>query len=151
MKISHSFNFFMLITMSLFMTQFVSADSLGRLYTSTTERMALDRVRNEKPKPEKFEVVDIENIIEPLAEEEEEEIIIRDAIVLKGIVHRSDGKNAAWINDSNTYEGDLESLYIQIKTEEIESDQVQLTMPDNKTKIKIKVGDYYDPQSKDDN
>ena len=150
MKISHSFNFFMLITMSLFMTQFVSADSLGRLYTSTTERMALDRVRNEKPKPEKFEVVDIENIIEPLVEEEEE-IIIRDAIVLKGIVHRSDGKNAAWINDSNTYEGDLESLYIQIKTEEIESDQVQLTMPDNKTKIKIKVGDYYDPQSKDDN
>jgi len=132
------------------MIQPVYADGLGRLFTSSSERMALNKVRNAKPKPEKVEVAEVETIIEPVLVEEEE-IIIRDAIVLKGIVHRSDGKNAAWINDSNTYEGDLESLYIQIKTEEIESDQVQLTMPDNETKVKIKVGEYYDPQSEDDN
>ena len=132
------------------MTHPASADGLGRLFTSPTERTALNKIRNAKPKPEKIQVVEVETIVEPIVEEEEE-IILRDAIVLKGIVYRSDGKNAAWINDSNTYEGDLESLYIQIKTEEIESDQVQLTMPDNETKVKIKVGDYYDPQKKDDN
>lgn len=149
MKTLNSFNFFILIIISHIMTQTVYADELGRLFTSTTERMALNKIRNEKPKPETVvvEVVEVENIIEPV----EEKVVIRDAIVLKGLVHRSDGKNAAWINDSNTYEGDLESLYIQIKTEEIESDQVQLTMPDNETKVKIKVGDYYDPQKKDDN
>jgi len=134
------------------MVQPVSADDLGRLFTSSTEREALNKIRNAKPKPVEVEVVEVETIVEPIIEEEvEEEIIIRDAIVLKGLVHRSDGKNAAWINDSNTYEGDLESLYIKIKPEEIESDQVQLTMPDNETKVKIKVGDYYDPQNKDDN
>ncbi len=134
------------------MVQSVSADNLGRLFTSQTERAALNKIRNAKPKPVEVEVVEVETIIEPIIEEVvEEEIIIRDAIVLKGLVHRSDGKNAAWINDSNTYEGDLESLYIQIKPEEIEPDQLQLTMPDNKTKVKIKVGDYYDPQNKGDN
>ncbi len=148
MKLFISFKLFMLIIISFLMTHSASADGLGRLFTSPTERMALNKARNAKPKTEKVEIVEVETIIEPIVEEE---IIIRDAIVLKGIVHRSDGKNAAWINDSNTYEGDLESLYIQIKTEEIESDQVQLTMPDNETKIKIKVGDYYDPQKKDDN
>ncbi|GJM05592.1 MAG: hypothetical protein DHS20C09_15880 [marine bacterium B5-7] len=149
MKTLNSFNFFILIIISHIMIQTVYADELGRLFTSATERMALNKIRNEKPKPETVvvEVVEVENIIEPV----EEKVVIRDAIVLKGLVHRSDGKNAAWINDSNTYEGDLESLYIQIKTEEIESDQVQLTMPDNETKVKIKVGDYYDPQKKDDN
>lgn len=125
------------------------ADSLGRLFTSPVERKQLDKIRLAKEKPKKVDVVQVEEFITPI--EIEEEIVIRDAIRLKGIVHRSDGKNVAWINDSNTYEGDLESLYIQIKTEEIEPDQVQLTMPYNKTKVKIKVGDYYDPQNKDDN
>lgn len=131
------------------MTQIVYADELGRLFTSATERMALNKIRNEEPKSENVvvEAMEVENIIEPI----EEELVVQDAIVLKGLVHRSDGKNAAWINDSNTYEGSLESLNIQIKTEEIEPEQVQLTMPDNETKIKIKVGDYYDPQNKDDN
>ena len=152
MMILKGYSFFVLIAMSYFITPSVYADELGRLFTSSNERMALNKVRNRIPKPEKVEVVEVETIIEPIIEEKvEEEIIIHDAIVLKGIVHRSDGKNAAWINDSNTYEGDLESLYIQIKTEEIESDQVQVTMPDNETKIKIKVGDYYDPQNEDDN
>tara|TARA_R110000782_G_scaffold166718_9_gene258641 strand:- start:149 stop:598 length:450 start_codon:yes stop_codon:yes gene_type:complete len=149
MKSLNSFNFFVLIIMSYFMTQIVYADELGRLFTSATERMALNKIRNEEPKSENVvvEAMEVENIIEPI----EEELVVQDAIVLKGLVHRSDGKNAAWINDSNTYEGSLESLNIQIKTEEIEPEQVQLTMPDNETKIKIKVGDYYDPQNKDDN
>jgi hypothetical protein len=140
----------LIISFSLINTSY-AADDLGRLFTTQGERNKLERIRHAKPKPEEIKVVEaeIEEIIEPV--ETEKEIIIRDAIILKGLVHRSDGKNAAWINDSNTFEGNLESQYIQIKTEEIESDQVQLTMPDNKTKIKIKVGDYYDPQSKDDN
>lgn len=71
---------------------------------------------------------------------------MRDAITLKGLVHRSDGKNTAWINDSNTFEGDLESQYIQVPDNKIKPDQVTIIMPDDSTNIELKVGEAFTPE-----
>ena len=132
----------LLICSSLLITQ-VYADHLGRLYTTQDERKQLDKIRNAKPKPEKVKLVEIEEIIEPVVVEKE--LIVRDVITLKGIVHRSDGKNTAWINDSNTFEGNLESQYIQVPDNKIKSNQATIIMPDDSTKIDLKVGEVFIP------
>ena len=133
----------LLICSSLLITQ-VYADQLGRLYTSPDDRRQLDKIRHAKPKPEKVELVEIEEIIEPIIVEKE--LIVRDAITLKGIVHRSDGKNTAWINDSNTFEGNLESQFIQVPDNKIKSNQATIIMPDDSTKIDLKVGEAFSPE-----
>ncbi len=123
----------------------VIADNLGRLFTTQGERIKLEKIRNAKEEPKKVEVVKIEDIIDKVEKKEEKKIVL-DTISLKGLVHRSDGKNTAWINDSNTFEGDLESQYIQVEDTGITQDHVQLVMPDKTTKIELKVGDNYIPQ-----
>ena len=142
---------FFLISLSLILvTPNVSAkDSLGRLFTTPEQRKQLDLERNKAPitveaqkKPEIIEIVEVE---------EPEEVIEYDAIQLKGLVYRSDGKNTAWINDGNTYEGDTELSYIKIPNEKITSDEVSIVMPDEQTEVKIKVGDYFDPANKNGN
>ncbi|MCG8379862.1 MAG: hypothetical protein MI865_10375, partial [Proteobacteria bacterium] len=110
----------------------MNADELGRLFTTQSERAKLEKIRYAKPKPEVVEEIEIEEIIEPVVEEEK---VVRDVITVRGLVHRSDGNNTAWINSSNTYEGDLESQYIEVSNEQISTEDVTIVMPDNETKI----------------
>lgn len=143
MKSHYHYKIVLLIITSFMLINPVYADSLGRLYTSPGDRIKLEKIRYAKPKPEKVEVVEVEEIIELVIEEKE--IVIRDAITLKGIVHRSDGNNTAWINDSNTFEGDLESQFIQVPNSTIKSDQVTIIMPDDSTNVELKVGEVFIP------
>ena len=78
-----------------------NADEFGRLFTTPKQRMHLDELRKVEPKAV-VEVIEEEIIIE----EEIEEIPV-DTITVKGLVFRSGGKSTAWINDSNTYEGNV--------------------------------------------
>lgn len=126
----------------------VPADSLGRIFTSEQDRNRLDYIRKQKPLVEK-KMTDTEEVDEVFEEEEaEEEIVIRDTLNLKGFVRRSDGKNSAWINEGNTYEGDLDTIYIKVRPEDIGDDKVTINMPDNETRVRLKVGEAYDPDSK---
>lgn len=147
MKLDSRTKILLLLISSFIFISPVYSDELGRLFTSQQDRRKLDRIRNTKPKPEpeKVEVieVDIEGMIEPVVEKKE--IVIRDAITLKGIVHRSDGKNTAWINDSNTFEGNLESQFIQVPDSKISSDQATIIMPDDSTEVELKVGEVFTP------
>jgi hypothetical protein len=144
MKISFRYKLLLLVC-GLSAINSVYADNLGRLYTSADEREELEKIRYTREKPKKIEtVVEIEEFVAPL--EAEKEIVIRDAITLKGLVHRSDGKSAAWINDSNTFEGDLESQFIQVPDNKIKSDQVTIIMPDDSTNVVLKVGEAFMPE-----
>ncbi|MEQ8426455.1 MAG: hypothetical protein RLT87_08140 [Gammaproteobacteria bacterium] len=126
----------------------VPADSLGRIFTSEQDRNRLDYIRKQKPLVEK-KMTDTEEVDEVFEEEQaEEEIVIRDTLNLKGFVRRSDGKNSAWINEGNTYEGDLDTIYIKVRPEDIGDDKVTINMPDNETRVRLKVGEAYDPDSK---
>ncbi|OGT30092.1 MAG: hypothetical protein A2W28_10435 [Gammaproteobacteria bacterium RBG_16_51_14] len=124
----------------------VFADELGRLFTTPAERSMLDELRNAGPEPVKEPAIVEEQIEEIMAPEEKEEApVLTDMINVRGMVYRRNGRNTAWVNDSNTYAGDLESQYIKIKPEEISRDDVQIIMPDNTTRIKLKVGQSYEP------
>lgn len=119
------------------------ADSLGRIFTSAEERQKLERTRIEKVEPTKV-AEEITIFEEPT--EYEKEIINRNEITLKGIVHRTGGKSTAWINNSNTFEGDLESQYIRVPDNKIKSDKVTVIMPDDSTKVDLKVGEAFTPE-----
>lgn len=134
--------FFIIIV--LLFTRSALADNLGRLFTTPYERVQLERLRNKKPEPIIAEQVNIDEIVKP--DTEDANPVARDAIILKGLVHRSDGKNSAWINDSNTFEGDLESQYIEVKQNDIYEDNVRIIMPDKSTVIDLKVGQGYEPE-----
>ena len=143
MKSHYQYKILSLIIFSLVLVKPGYADNLGRLFTSPAERIKLDKIRNAKPKPKKVEVVEIKDIIEPV--KEEKKIVVRDAITLKGIVHRSDGKNTAWVNDTNTFEGDLESQFIRVPNSKISHDQATIIMPDDSTNVELKVGEVFVP------
>lgn len=138
----------LMLLLGMCMTYPVAADSLGRIFTSEQDRNRLDYIRSQKPVAEK-NLTDTEEVDEVFNEEPvDEEVVIRDTLNLKGFVRRSDGKNSAWINDGNTYEGDLDTLYLQIRPQDIGEDRVTINMPDNETRVRLKVGEGYDPESK---
>lgn len=133
-----------LITMSMAFTYPAFADNLGRIFTTPKERQKLERIRQKKIEPKKVEVVEVEK-----TEPEfilEKETIIRKSITLKGLVHRSDGKNTAWVNESNTLEGDLDSSYIEVPDNKIQSDQVTIIMVDDSSEVDLRVGDMHTPE-----
>jgi hypothetical protein len=123
----------------------VAADELGRLFTTPSERRMLEELRLAKPEEPVMEPEIVEIQIEEIIEPEEEPPLLTDTVSVKGMVYRENGKNTAWINDSNTFEGDLESQYIKVKPEEISKESVQIIMPDNTTRIELKVGQSYEP------
>ncbi len=143
MKLPCQYIMFLLIIFSFILINPVYADSLGRLYTSPSDRKELEKIRNAKPKPKEIKLVEVEKIIEPVVEEKE--IVIRNAITLKGIVHRGNGNNTAWINDSNTFEGNLESQFIQVPNSKIKPDKATIIMPDDSTNVELKVGEVFVP------
>jgi len=115
------------------------ADDLGRLFTTADQRQQLQASRNRPPEAE----ITIEPMVLPDPTAPPKPM---DTVRVGGVVYRSDGKHTAWINDGNTLAGDLELQHVRIKNEDIEPDRVQITLPDKQTRVKIKVGEHYDPQ-----
>ena len=71
--------------------------------------------------------------------------ITLDTITVKGLVYRKNGKNTAWVNDSNSYEGGRASQTINVKEENIYRDRVVVELPDYKANIILKVGQTFYP------
>ena len=128
-----------LVLLSVVPVEYSCADELGRLFTTPAERNMLEKLRHEEPK--KVEIPDIvveENVAE-------KEVKPEGGITINGLVYRKGGKSTAWINNSNTYEGDLSNQYLRINAENIEPEDVQIEIPGNTNNIKLKVGQTYDP------
>lgn len=119
------------------------ADNLGTLFTSSKDRQKLEKIRNTKQVKKEKVVVEV---VEPEPETVvRKEIILRDPVALRGIVHRSSGKSTAWVNDGNTFEGNLDSEFIDVPSENIKADEVTVIMSDDNTEFKLKVGEVYTP------
>ena len=125
---------------------FVLADDLGRLFFTPDERRELDRLRSQKnqPKPGQEIVVDIEPEAEP-----EPETVVPDigGITVNGLVYRKGGKSTAWVNNANSYEGDLTNRYIRIDANNIKPEDVEIIIPSREKKLKLRVGEIYEPDS----
>lgn len=125
----------------------VQADPIGRLFTTPKERRMLEQARHAEPGKEEVVVEAIPDVLEEIIEEVEEveERPVIEGITVKGLVYRKNGKNMAWVNDSNTYEGDLASQHIRVDPDQIDEDMVEVTIPEYTRKIDLKVGQTYDP------
>lgn len=118
----------------------------GRLYTTAGQRAQLDEARNKLPMDGiKIDIVEQELLPTEAVEVQTDS---SQSISLDGIVYRTDGKNTAWINRNNTNQGNLENQFTRVDENDVRSNQVRITLPDNHTRIDLKVGQRYDVTSK---
>ena len=124
------------------MGKVLAADDLGRLFTTPEQRSTLEKLRHQKPVQE---ITIPEIVLEgPEIEEEKPEI---GGITVKGLVYRENGKSTAWVNSGNTYEGNLSNQYIQVDAKGINPDEVEIEIPLNETRVRLKSGETYNPES----
>ncbi len=120
----------------------ICSDQFGRLFTTRAQRAHMEELRKAEPGL-KFEieeqVIDIEEDVEVV-----EETPV-NALTVRGLVYRSDGKSTAWINDSNTFEGSVSSQYISVG--DIDPGRVQIKVPSANTIVNLNVGQTFDPVS----
>lgn len=121
----------------------MAAERLGRLFTTPQERSTLEKLRHQKP----VENIQPEVVFKKEPKEEEVQQPEIGGITVNGLVYRENGKSTAWVNNSNTYEGNLENQYIQIDTKNIDPDNVVIEIPSTDKEVKLKTGETYDPEA----
>lgn len=122
----------------------VDALDFGRLFTTPAQRESLDELRRTQPDV----VIEVSNDELEVDQGPSEQVVRRDQLRVKGLVYRSDGKNSVWINESNSYEGDLASDYTSVEGNRIYKDRVELRLPGENRPLSLKVGQSFDPESK---
>lgn len=119
----------------------LAQNEFGRFYTTPGQRGHLDELRDRRPQDQIDIDISQEEVIETAPEEV---LIIIDSITVNGLVHRSDGKNTAWINRGSTNQGNIETQYTRVGEKDVRRDNVRVTLPDKQTSIELKVGQEYD-------
>ncbi len=126
-------------------TSIADPQSFGRLFMTAKQRSHLDELRSAKT--EVFSTIS-EDVLLP---DESGEVVVEkapvDVLTVKGVVYRQNQKNTAWLNGSNTNDGDLALGPVKIDEKEITGDRVNIEIPDRDTRIILKVGETYDPYS----
>lgn len=115
-------------------------DDFGRFFTTPRQRERLDELRKSSSNIVinlKDEELKTDNDVKKVEQQQTD-------IRLRGVVTRSDGKNTAWINDSNTYEGDVAAGVTQVNEHEISPGGIKLKLPGDKKQVHLKVGEAYD-------
>lgn len=115
-------------------------DEFGRFFTTPRQRERLDELRSSTTNV----VVNVNEDELKVDEDVKQATQQHNELTLRGVVSRSDGKNTAWINDSVSYEGDVASDLTKVNEHEINPDGVELDLPGDKKKIRLKVGEAYD-------
>jgi len=118
-----------------------AAEDFGRFFTTPMQRQYLDQLKN-RGAPIVVKIDDDLNVGEKTPEQK---AVVNDALTLKGLVYRKDGKSVAWLNDSNTYQGDVAWEYAGVKEDKITSSRVQLRVGNRNEGITMKVGEKYEP------
>lgn len=120
----------------------LSAEEFGRLFTTPAQRQQLDELRKSQADI-KVEVLSEELTIE---QDQVTESAGTGELVLRGLVYRSDGKNTAWVNDSNSYEGDLSAQYARVLEERVAAGQVVIEIGGaDGGQLSLKVGQSFNP------
>lgn len=119
-----------------------AGENFGRFFTSPQQRQNLDELRNRQPEELIVEIA--EDDFEEEAEPEEQLPV--DVVRFRGLVHRQNGKSTAWLNEGNTYEGDIGSQYIDV--DGISPKGVRLGISGDDMKVELKAGQAYEPAKK---
>jgi hypothetical protein len=146
MKEGNQMVFWLALLGSLCSQAATGSDEFGRLFTTPKQRAHMDELRKAEPDMEfqiDEQIVDIDEEVEVV-----EETPV-NALTVRGLVYRSNGKNTAWINDTNTFEGNVSSQYINVK--DIDPDNVKIEVPSANTVVNLNVGQTFDPVSENYN
>lgn len=120
-----------------------TADPLGRLFTTPQQRIRLDELRQALPQGE--EAITAQLLPEEPGDAAAPEGPAGESITVKGLVTRKGGESTAWVNGSNTFEGDVASQYLRIENKDIHPRGVDIRLPNQEAPVSVKVGETYDP------
>lgn len=117
-----------------------NGEDFGRFFTTPMQRQYLDQLKS-RGAPIVVKIED--DLKEDKTKEKKQEVY--DAVTIKGLVYRKNGKSAAWLNHSNTYEGDLALGFAGAEEDNITPSKVQIKVGNRKNDITMKVGEKYEP------
>lgn len=117
------------------------AEDFGRFFTTPMQRQYLDQLKTR----ENPVVVKIDGDLNVGEKKPKQKEVVKDTLTVKGLVYRKHGKSAAWLNDSNTYEGDLAWEYAGVKEDKITPSKVEVRVGDTSKELNMKVGEKYEP------
>ena len=132
------------LTVLLFSLNVVAAGSFGRFFTTPKQRKQIEELRAAGPAVT-VNITEAELTVDEGTKQAEKEA---EVLMVKGLVYRNSGKNTAWVNESNTYEGDISSQYITIRETGVEKNAVVIDLHGNNTGIKLRVGEKYNPDTR---
>lgn len=118
-----------------------AADQLGRLFTTPLQRAQMNELRVTTPVVEHRPVVRELPPTSPAGPRPGS----TEPITIKGLVRRDGGQSTVWVNDSNSYQGDLTTEYLHVDRKQLESGQITLTVPGKEEQVTLKVGSTYLP------
>ena len=121
------------------------AGDFGRFYTTPRQRTQLEESRIQAPRDEIEMEFTVEEFSETNQQQQTENLI--DSIKVNGLVYRTDGKNTAWINSNNSIQGSIENQYTRVQERDVNSNSVEIRLPDNRTSVDLKPGQQYDVNS----
>lgn len=134
----------LLLTFCLSLEPAVAAE-FGRFMTTPKERKHLDELRY----VDEDAVVEVSEDEILLDEDDTAEVEIPEgSITAKGLVYRTKGRSSAWINDSNSYEGDVSSNHIVISSDDIRQNKLYIGLSGEQDKVQLKVGQTFEPEAK---
>ena len=122
----------------LWMSVYVQAAELGRLFLTPQERAALDRARRAVIEPVPEQIVDEPRLTDIGVDDEVPEAAA--PITVDGYVSRSGGPATVWVNGTDTFQGDLTEFGIDAQRVEVESSRVRLPIDGGEAPVLLKPG-----------
>ncbi|MGH8584185.1 MAG: hypothetical protein ACREWG_15695 [Gammaproteobacteria bacterium] len=127
------------IQLCLLLTIAVTAQDLGRLFTSPEERAALDASRNRPPPPA------VPVAPEPTPVEAEEPPPPVSFVTVQGIVRRSRGPNTVWVNGENSTYGLAPEQGVRVDSSQAREGTVPVRVRNPRLDVGLKPGQTLDP------
>jgi hypothetical protein len=121
-----------------------AADPIGRLFTTPQQRQKLNELR-------RAELENPEPTLGPSVMSADTPTQTRDTphnpITVRGLVTREGGRSTAFINESNSYEGDIASEYLRVRSGDIAGGEIKLVTPYGESTVALKVGQTLEPST----
>ena len=120
----------------------ISAEPIGRLFTSPAQRSNLDYLRQTKKKLIAPVVIEAPSDVVEAAP-----IVLPEAVNLQGYVKRNDGKQGTvWVNDEALQENS-HNKEVAVGSLRNDSKRVPLKLSGNGKRLNLKAGQVYDPET----
>ena len=120
----------------------ISAEPIGRLFTSPAQRSNLDYLRQTKKKLIAPVVIEA-----PTDVVEAAPIVLPEAVNLQGYVKRNDGKQGTvWVNDKALQEN-TRNKEVAVGSLHNDNNRVPLKLSGNGKRLNLKAGQVYDPET----